>query len=72
MNESGSTEETIALDRFLKMAQIVASGGAAKHLVRSGAVLVNGEPESRRGRKLRDGDVVTTGGEDYVIQTDES
>jgi ribosome-associated protein len=64
-NEAG---ETIALDKFLKLANLVGSGGEAKHLIRSGAVSVNGEEESRRGRKLRDGDVVNVNGEDYVIE----
>lgn len=51
-------EETIKLDQFLKLAQIVDSGGQAKHLIQAGFVRVNGEVETRRGRKLRHGDVV--------------
>jgi ribosome-associated protein YbcJ (S4-like RNA binding protein) len=70
MTEQTSPEDTIALDRFLKLAQIVSSGGEAKHLIRSGVVQVNGESETRRGRKLRHGDTVTANGEDYVIQSD--
>lgn len=62
------SEETIGLDQFLKLAQLVGSGGEAKHLIKSGAVLVNDEVETRRGRKLRDGDVVTVNGEDYIIE----
>jgi len=38
------------------------SGGAGKHLVASGAVTVDGEPESRKTRKLRAGQVVRVGG----------
>ena len=71
-NQSGDpppTGEYIKLDQFMKLADLVGSGGAAKHLIREGAVAVNGEPETRRGRKLRDGDVVTFNGEDYVIET---
>jgi ribosome-associated protein len=64
-----SEEETIKLDQFLKLADIVGSGGEAKHLIRSGAIRVNGEEETRRGRKLRNGDVVTYADEDYVIET---
>lgn len=63
--ESG---ETIKLDQFLKLADLVGSGGEAKHVIQSGAVEVNGEVEIRRGRKLRDGDVVRFQGEDYVIE----
>ncbi len=66
---ANAEEETIQLDQFLKLADIVGSGGAAKHLIRSGAVKVNGDEETRRGRKLRNGDVVTYEGEDYVIET---
>jgi ribosome-associated protein len=51
-------EETIKLDQFLKLAQIVDSGGQAKHLIQAGFVQVNGQVETRRGRKLRHGDVV--------------
>ena len=49
----------IKLDQFLKRADIVASGGEAKVLIKDEGVLVNGMVEIRRGRKLRAGDVVT-------------
>lgn len=62
--------ETIELDRFLKLAQVVSSGGEAKQLIKSGEVLVNGVVETRRGRKLRNGDRVEAGGEEFVIETD--
>lgn len=62
--------ESIQLDKFLKMADLVASGGEAKHIIRSSHVSVNGETETRRGRKLVPGDVVTFRGEEYVIDTD--
>ena len=60
--------DTIQLDQFLKLQNVVASGGEAKHLIQSGEVKVNGEVETRRGRKLQDGDVVTLAGEDYVVE----
>jgi ribosome-associated protein len=41
----------------------VDGGGEAKALLAEGAVRVNGEPESRRGRQLRAGDVVAAGDE---------
>ncbi|MEZ6032192.1 MAG: RNA-binding S4 domain-containing protein [Planctomycetaceae bacterium] len=62
--------ETIELDRFLKLADIVQSGGAAKHLIQSGVVNVNGAVETRRGRKLRPGDLVEVHGEQFVIESD--
>ncbi len=46
------------LDQFLKWQNLVDSGGHAKVLVQSGQVKVNGEVETRRGRKLQSGDVV--------------
>jgi ribosome-associated protein len=53
--------EHIELAALLKASGIAASGGAAKMLLADGRVLVNGAPESRRGRKLRDGDEVIVG-----------
>lgn len=66
--ENNEIEETIKLDQFLKLASLAPSGGAAKQLIRSGQVKVNGEEEVRRGRQLHHGDVVTLNGEDYVIE----
>ena len=48
----------ITLDALLKATGQVASGGDAKALIAAAAVGVNGQPETRRGRKLRPGDVV--------------
>lgn len=68
MNHS---EETIKLDQFLKLAQVVQTGGEAKMLIQSGQVMVNGAVETRRGRKLRLGDVVVVDGEELVVATDD-
>jgi ribosome-associated protein len=46
----------ITLAQALKVAGLADTGGMAKSLVREGEFLVNGEPESRPGRKLRSGD----------------
>lgn len=51
----------IQLDQLLKVAGLVRSGGEAKVLIRRGDVLVNGEIEMRRSRKLVAGDVVEVG-----------
>lgn len=48
----------MTLGQALKAADLVGSGGEAKLLIQEGAVLVNGEPETRRGRRLQAGDVV--------------
>jgi ribosome-associated protein len=55
--------ESIPLGAFLKLAGVIESGGDAKQRVLAGEVWVNGEPELRRGRKLRRGDVITLGTE---------
>ena len=52
------SESPIELAQFLKLQCVVGSGGEAKLLVQSGQVMVNGEVETRRGRKLVTGDVV--------------
>lgn len=62
--------EYIKLDQFLKLAQVVQTGGEAKHMILSGEVSVNGSIETRRGRKLYHGDVVTIDGEDMVVQVE--
>ena len=51
----------ITLDALLKASGLAGSGGAAKVLIADGGVRVNGEPETRRGRKLRPGDEVVVG-----------
>jgi ribosome-associated protein len=55
-------EESIRLGQFLKLADLVEAGSDAKELISAGEVLVNGEPETRRGRQLRVGDVVELDG----------
>ena len=50
--------KTVKLDQFLKWQNLVSSGGEAKILIKSGSVKVNGELETRRGRKLNKGDKV--------------
>ncbi len=51
----------ITLDALLKATGLAASGGEAKQLIAGGGVRVNGETETRRGRKLRPGDEVGLG-----------
>jgi len=52
-------DESIRLGQFLKLADLVDTGADAKPLLASGVVLVNGAVETRRGRQLVPGDVVT-------------
>lgn len=53
----------IKLDQLLKLSNLVSTGGEAKLRVMSEEVRVNGEVETRRGRKLRSGDRVELDGE---------
>lgn len=59
-------EESIRLGQLLKLVDAVPTGAQVKDVLFSGAVLVNGEPEERRGRQLRRGDVVTVEGMEDV------
>jgi ribosome-associated protein len=51
----------ITLGQALKAANVVGTGGEAKILIQAGEVWVNGDVETRRGRRLREGDVVEVG-----------
>ncbi|GAB2766489.1 hypothetical protein GCM10027020_18920 [Nocardioides salsibiostraticola] len=53
------SDDSIKLGQFLKLANLVESGSEAKQLLSGGVVRVNGVVESRRGRQLEDGDVVS-------------
>lgn len=53
--------EYITLDALLKASGLADSGGAAKVLIAGGGVQVDGQVETRRGRKLRGGEVVQVG-----------
>ena len=55
------------LDQFLKWKCLVESGGQAKHLINSGSIKVNGLVETRRGRKLVEGDLVCFGNIQYIF-----
>ena len=72
MNNQQSTinNNYIKLDQFLKWQGIVQTGGEAKIRIKEGEVIVNGEIETRRGKKLRTGDRVSVGGNSYDVQLD--
>ncbi|MGB7412899.1 MAG: RNA-binding S4 domain-containing protein [Thermosynechococcaceae cyanobacterium] len=56
------------LDQFLKFKNLAATGGQAKYFIQSGEVSVNGELETRRGRQLIVGDVVTFQGQSFEVE----
>ena len=60
-------DDVIRLGQLLKLAGLADSGADAKSLLQDGSVSVNGEPETRRGRQLRRGDVVARGDETVRI-----
>lgn len=60
-------EEFIKLGQALKAANLVEDGVEAKDVILEGLVKVNGEVDTRRGRKLRGGDVVSFNGEEIQI-----
>lgn len=69
MEEKGETvseikidTEYITLGQFLKLADVIQSGGMAKWFLSEHEVFINGEQDQRRGRKLRSGDQVSIPG----------
>jgi ribosome-associated protein len=58
-NDVQIEEDSIKLGQFLKLANLIESGGEAKQVLAGGIVRVNGEVETRRGRQLERGDVVS-------------
>lgn len=61
-------DEFIKLGQALKAAGLVESGVEAKDVIQEGLVSVNGEVDTRRGRKLYDGDIVVFDGETIKVE----
>ncbi len=59
--------ETIRLGQLLKLAGVVDGGSEVKALLASSPVLVNGQPETRRGRQLHPGDSVRVGEQELRV-----
>ena len=55
------TKEPVELYKLLKFEGLVASGGEAKFLIAEGHVLVNGEVETRKRKKIVSGDIIELG-----------
>ena len=60
-------DESIRLGQFLKLAGLIDTGADAKSVIGDGLVSVNGDVETRRGRQLRPGDVVSLNGHDATV-----
>lgn len=62
MKKIGISTEYITLGQFLKLADCIGTGGEAKFFLQESKVLINGEPDNRRGRKLVIGDKIEVEG----------
>lgn len=62
------TAPYITLGQLLKVGRIIQNGGEAKMFLAEHEVLVNGEVDCRRGRKLYPGDKVSVLGQDFAIE----
>ena len=60
--------EPIELYKILKFEGLVTTGGEAKLLIADGQVSVNGETETRKRRKIVDGDTIEIGGERIQVR----
>lgn len=67
MHKDILVNNTITLDKFLKWAKIVDTGGMAKLLIQNGEVKVNNIMEKRRSIKLNHNDIVTLLGSNYRV-----
>ena len=61
-------DEYIKLGQALKLAALVDSGLEAKEVIQGGRVLVNGEVDTRRGKKLYPGDTFSYGGKTVQVE----
>jgi ribosome-associated protein len=67
MREVAIGGDMIRLGQFLKLADLIDTGGEAKVLIASGDVTVNGQVDLRRGRQLIPGDVVAVLGREARV-----
>ena len=64
-------DEFIRLGQAMKLAGLVDNGSQAKEVIQNGEVTVNGETDTRRGRKLRDGDSFSWNGQEVMVSAKE-
>lgn len=62
------TTPYITLQQLLKIEDIISSGGEAKYYLSENPVLVNGESENRRGRKIYPKDVIKVDNQEFIIE----
>lgn len=64
-------DEFIKLGQALKLASLVSDGVEAKYVINDGLVKVNGEVDTRRGRKVYSGDIISYKGQDVTVSSEE-
>lgn len=69
MDQIEIKDEFIKLGQALKLAGIAESGADAKIMIEEETVKANGETETRRGRKLYDGDAVEARGMSFTVSS---
>jgi ribosome-associated protein len=68
MKEITIKDEFIKLGQAMKLAGLVDSGVEAKEVIQNGEVMVNGETDTRRGKKLYSGDTFSYKGEEVYVR----
>ena len=68
MREVVINSEPVELYKILKFEGAVESGGQAKMVIDQGLVLVNGEVETRKRRKIRAGDIIKFAGDELKMR----
>ena len=68
MKEITIKDEFIKLGQAMKLAGLVNSGVEAKEVIQNGEVMVNGETDTRRGKKLYSGDTFSYKGEEVYVR----
>ncbi|MGH1471097.1 MAG: RNA-binding S4 domain-containing protein [Cellvibrionaceae bacterium] len=71
MKEIIINKEPVELFKILKFEGLTSTGGEAKLLIGDGQVLVNGEVETRKSRKMVAGDTITFANETFTLKLDE-
>lgn len=61
-------DEFIKLGQAMKLADLVSDGVEAKYVISDGLVKVNGEVDTRRGRKVYVGDTISYNGQDVQVE----
>ena len=60
-------DEFITLGQFIKVVDLISSGGEAKSFLLNANVLINNEKDNRRGRKIYKNDIVVINNNQYKI-----